>query len=69
MEMRSINALAIALATVLMTSVAASAGPQRPAMEAARDHDVQAPRGQEMQLPRGENAQAARDQDAQAPRR
>ena len=57
--MKRTQALAIGLATVLMTT-AAHAAPDR--------EEVQAPRGQEVQAPRGQDVQAPRGQDVQAPR-
>ena len=58
--MKLTNALALALATVLMATAA----------HAATLQDVQAPRGQEVQAPRNQDVQAPRDrnEDIQAPR-
>jgi len=59
-DMKLTNALALALATVLMATAA----------HAATLQDVQAPRGQEVQAPRNQDVQAPRDrnEDIQAPR-
>jgi hypothetical protein len=59
-EMKRTQAIAIGLATVLMTTAAHAAGPDR--------EDVQAPRGQDVQAPRSDEVQAPRGQDVQAPR-
>src|SRR5713101_8008438 len=58
--MKLTNALALALATVLMATAAHAASLQ----------DVEAPRGQEVQAPREQDVQAPRDrsEDVQAPR-
>jgi hypothetical protein len=66
-EMKRTQALAIGLATVLMTT-AAHAAPDRENVQAPRGQDVQAPRGQDVQAPRGQDVQAPRGQDVQAPR-
>ena len=58
--MKRTQALAIGLATVLMTTAAHAARPDR--------EEVQAPRGQDVQAPRSDEVQAPRDQDVQAPR-
>jgi len=59
-EMKRTQALAIGLATVLMTTAAHAARPDR--------EEVQAPRGQDVQAPRSDEVQAPRGQDVQAPR-
>ena len=65
-------AVAIALATVLMSTAAyATSVPPRDEMQAPRGQDVQAPRDQdEIQAPRGQDLSAPRDRqdDVQAPR-
>ena len=65
-------AIAIALATVLMSTAAyATSAPPRDEMQAPRGQDVQAPRDQdEIQAPRGQDLNAPRDRqdDVQAPR-
>ena len=65
-------AVAIALATVLMSTAAyATSVPPRDEMQAPRGQDVQAPRDQdELQAPRGQDPTAPRDgqDDVQAPR-
>lgn len=65
-------AVAIALATVLMSTAAyATSVPPRDEMQAPRGQDVQAPRDQdEIQAPRGQDLSAPRDSqdDVQAPR-
>jgi hypothetical protein len=59
--MKRTNAIALALATVLMTTVANAAPLTR--------GEIQAPRGENVQTPRGEDAQAPRGQaEIQAPR-
>ena len=57
--MKRTQALAIGLATVLMTT-AAHAAPDREEVQAPRGQDVQAPRGQDVQAPRGQDVQAPR---------
>ena len=52
--MKRTQALAIGLATVLMTT-AAHAAPDREEAQAPRSDEVQAPRGQEVQAPRGQH--------------
>ena len=64
-------ALAIGLATVLMTTTANAAPPDRDEVQAPRGQEVQPPRGQEVQAPRDrqDDVQAPRSQDdVQAPR-
>ena len=66
-------AVAIALATVLMSTAAyATSVPPRDEMQAPRGQDVQAPRDRqdEIQAPRGQDPTAPRDgqDDVQAPR-
>jgi GAF domain-containing protein len=53
-EMKRTQAIAIGLATVLMTA-AAHAAPDREEVQAPRGQDVQAPRGQDVQAPRGQH--------------
>ena len=65
--MNRTQALAIGLATVLMTT-AAHAAPDREEVQAPRGQDVQAPRGEDVQAPRSQDVQAPRGQDVQAPR-
>ena len=67
--MKRMNAVAIALATMLAAS-AAHAAPTRDELQAPRAQDQQAPRDQDdLQAPRGQDQQAPRDQDdLQAPR-
>ena len=67
------SAVAIALATVLMSTAAyATSVPPRDEMQAPRGQDVQAPRDRqdEIQAPRGQDPTAPRDgqDDVQAPR-
>ena len=67
--MKRMNAVAIALATMLAASTA-HAAPTRDELQAPRDQDdLQAPRGQDQQAPRDQDdLQAPRGQDLQAPR-
>jgi len=69
-NMNRTHALAIALATVLMTTAANAAPPDRDEVQAPRgQEEIQAPRGQEVQAPRGQEVQAPRGQEEiQAPR-
>jgi hypothetical protein len=67
-EMKRTQAIAIGLATVLMTTAAHAARPDREDVQAPRSDEVQAPRGQDMQAPRSDEVQAPRGQDVQAPR-
>ena len=52
--MKRTQAIAIGLATVLMTA-AAHAAPDREEVQAPRGQEVQAPRGQDVQAPRGQH--------------
>ncbi len=52
--MKRTQAIAIGLATVLMTT-AAHAAPDREEVQAPRGQDVQASRGQDVQAPRGQH--------------
>ena len=53
--MKRTHAIAIGLATVLMTTAAHAARPDREEAQAPRGQEVQAPRGQEVQAPRGQH--------------
>ena len=68
--MKRTNALAIALAGVLMAS-AANAQRLPLKLEAPRNQDVQAPRDrqEEIQAPRGLDVRSTHSQDLRAPRR
>jgi hypothetical protein len=67
-EMKRIQAIAIGLATVLMTTAAHAARPDRENVQAPRSEDVQAPRSNEVQAPRSDEVQAPRSDEVQAPR-
>jgi len=70
--MKRTNALAIALATMLMATAAHAEQPPRDDTQAPRAQDVQAPRDRqdEIQAPRGQDEiQAPRGQDSQSPGR
>jgi hypothetical protein len=62
--MKRTQAIAIGLATVLMTTAAHAARPDRDDVQASRSNEVQAPRSDEVQAPRGQDVQAPRGQHA-----
>ena len=66
--MKRTHAIAIGLATVLMTTAAHAARPDREEAQAPRGQEVQAPRSDEVQAPRSDEVQAPRGQEVQAPR-